>query len=198
MLEVNEQLGYLAIPTIGLDLPIYAGTSAKVLEKGSGHLEGSSLPVGGQSTHSVLTAHRGLPSARLFTDLNQLKKGDRFYVTNLKETLAYKVNQIKVIEPSQLDALTIVEGKDYVTLLTCTPYMINSHRLLVRGERISLPLKKLTKKEKLDINVSVLSLVTLCGNRWPTFISDDPIKKIPCSTKIITAIHNSPGERTKT
>lgn len=148
MLEVNEQLGYLAIPTIGLDLPIYAGTSAKVLEKGSGHLEGSSLPVGGQSTHSVLTAHRGLPSARLFTDLNQLKKGDRFYVTNLKETLAYKVNQIKVIEPSQLDALTIVEGKDYVTLLTCTPYMINSHRLLVRGERISLPLKKINQKRE--------------------------------------------------
>ncbi|HGM9342087.1 TPA: class C sortase [Streptococcus pyogenes] len=148
MLEVNEQIGHVAIPKIGVDLPIYAGTSAAILEKGSGHLEGTSLPIGGLSTHAVLTAHRGLPTARLFTDLDKVKKGDYFYVTNLKETLAYQIDRIMVIEPSQLDAVSIEEGKDYVTLLTCTPYMINSHRLLVRGVRTPLTSRQ-AKKESL-------------------------------------------------
>lgn len=142
MLEVREQIGHVTIPSIGVDIPIYAGTTATVLEKGSGHLEGTSLPIGGRSTHAVLTAHRGLPTARLFTDLNKVKKGDTFYVTNIKETLAYKVDSIRVVDPTALDAVRVVDGKDYVTLLTCTPYMINSHRLLVRGERVLLPLKK--------------------------------------------------------
>lgn len=146
MLEVNEQIGHVAIPKIGVDLPVYAGTSAAVLEKGGGHLEGTSLPIGGKTTHAVLTAHRGLPMARLFTDLDKMKKGDYFYVTNLKETLAYRVDRIMVIEPSQLDAVSIEEGKDYVTLLTCTPYMINSHRLLVRGVRVSLTSQQAKKK----------------------------------------------------
>lgn len=136
MLEVHEQIGHVAIPSIGVDIPIYAGTSETVLQKGSGHLEGTSLPVGGLSTHSVLTAHRGLPTARLFTDLNKVKKGQIFYVTNIKETLAYKVVSIKVVDPTALSEVKIVNGKDYITLLTCTPYMINSHRLLVKGERI--------------------------------------------------------------
>ncbi|TYK94145.1 class C sortase, partial [Streptococcus pyogenes] len=108
----------------------------------------TSLPIGGKTTHAVLTAHRGLPTARLFTDLDKVKKGDYFYVTNLKGTLAYQVDRIMVIEPSQLDAVSIEEGKDYVTLLTCTPYMINSHRLLVRGVRVPLTSRQ-AKKESL-------------------------------------------------
>lgn len=145
MLEAHEQIGHVTIPSIGVDIPIYAGTTATVLEKGSGHLEGTSLPIGGRSTHAVLTAHRGLPTARLFTDLNKVKKGDTFYVTNIKETLAYKVDSIRVVYPTALDAVRVVDGKDYVTLLTCTPYMINSHRLLVRGERASLPSQKVKR-----------------------------------------------------
>ncbi|HEL1282739.1 TPA: class C sortase [Streptococcus equi subsp. zooepidemicus] len=145
MLEVREQIGHVTIPSIGVDIPIYAGTTATVLEKGSGHIEGTSLPIGGRSTHAVLTAHRGLPTARLFTDLNKVKKGDTFYVTNIKETLAYKVDSIRVVDPTALDAVRVVDGKDYVTLLTCTPYMINSHRLLVRGERVLLPSQKVKR-----------------------------------------------------
>ncbi|HEL0784526.1 TPA: class C sortase [Streptococcus equi subsp. zooepidemicus] len=145
MLEAHEQIGHVTIPSIGVDIPIYAGTTATVLEKGSGHLEGTSLPIGGRSTHAVLTAHRGLPTARLFTDLNKVKKGDTFYVTNIKETLAYKVDSIRVVDPTALDAVRVVDGKDYVTLLTCTPYMINSHRLLIRGERVLLPSQKVKR-----------------------------------------------------
>ncbi|HEL1067121.1 class C sortase [Streptococcus equi] len=145
MLEICEQIGHVTIPSIGVDIPIYAGTTATMLEKGSGHLEGTSLPIGGRSTHAVLTAHRGLPTARLFTDLNKVKKGDTFYVTNIKETLAYKVDSIRVVDPTALDAVRVVDGKDYVTLLTCTPYMINSHRLLIRGERVLLPSQKVKR-----------------------------------------------------
>lgn len=135
MLEVKEKIGHVEIPKINQDLPIYAGTSEEVLQKGVGHLEGTSLPVGGKSTHTVLTAHRGLPTAKLFTDLNKMKKGDVFYIHNIKEVLAYKVIDVFVVEPSDFDKVLVVEGKDYCTLLTCTPYMINSHRLLVRAER---------------------------------------------------------------
>ena len=135
MLEVKEKIGHVEIPKINQDLPIYAGTSEEVLQKGVGHLEGTSLPVGGKSTHTVLTAHRGLPTAKLFTDLNKMKKGDVFFIHNIKEVLAYKVIDIFVVDPSDFDKVLVVEGKDYCTLLTCTPYMINSHRLLVRAER---------------------------------------------------------------
>ena len=135
MLEVKEKIGHVEIPKINQDLPIYAGTSEEVLQKGVGHLEGTSLPVGGKGTHTVLTAHRGLPTAKLFTDLNKMKKGDVFYIHNIKEVLAYKVIDVFVVEPSDFDKVLVVEGKDYCTLLTCTPYMINSHRLLVRAER---------------------------------------------------------------
>lgn len=136
MLEVNEQIGYVDIPTIGEKLPVYAGTHETILQKGAGHIEGTSLPVGGESTHAVITAHRGLPTARLFTDLDQLELGDEFYVSNLGETLAYEVDDIVVIEPHEIEYLDISPGEDYVTLLTCTPYMVNSHRLLVRGHRV--------------------------------------------------------------
>lgn len=147
MLKVHEQIGYVSVPRIGEKLPIYAGASETVLQKGVGHLEGTSLPVGGPSTHAVLTAHRGLPTARLFTDLDKVKKGDVFYVKNIKETLAYQVDQIRVVEPTELDAVAIVEGQDYMTLLTCTPYMVNSHRLLVRGHRIPYSEKEEKQEE---------------------------------------------------
>lgn len=132
----NGMMGYISIPKIDIKIPIYHGTSSDILQKGVGHLEGSSMPIGGENTHAVLSAHRGLPSSRLFTDLDQLKVGDTFYIHILDEVLAYRVNQVLVVEPSDIDFLQIVKGKDYVTLVTCTPYAINTHRLLVRGERI--------------------------------------------------------------
>lgn len=136
MLEIHERIGHVEIPKIEVDIPMYAGTSEEVLQKGIGHLEGTSLPVGGQDTHSVLTAHSGLPKARLFTDLHQLKLGDEFYIHNIGDILAYEVDQILVVEPSDFSQLLVVPNQDYVTLLTCTPYMVNTHRLLVRGHRI--------------------------------------------------------------
>ena len=136
MLEVEEMVGHIRIPKIQVDIPIRAGSSEDVLQKGAGHLEGTSLPIGGDSTHTVITAHRGLPNAKLFRNLDQLAYGDIFYITNIKETIAYKVDKIQVVEPSDFEPVLVVERKDYATLLTCTPYMINSHRLLVRGVRI--------------------------------------------------------------
>ncbi|MCD7779013.1 MAG: class C sortase [Clostridiales bacterium] len=129
-------MGYISIPRIDLNLPVYHTTSREVLEKGVGHLQGSSLPVGGESTHCVLSAHRGLPSAALFTDLNLLDMGDRFYIHILDEILAYEIDQILIVEPTQTESLAVFEGEDYVTLMTCTPYGINTHRLLVRGHRV--------------------------------------------------------------
>ncbi|MBD9336067.1 MAG: class C sortase [[Ruminococcus] faecis] len=135
LLDIGESLGYITIPKIDVNLPIYNGTSQDVLSKGVGHMEQSSYPLGGESTHCVLTGHRGLPSAVLFTDLDKLEIGDEFYLHVLDEILAYKVDQIKVVEPNESGDLEIIDGKDYCTLVTCTPYAINSHRLLVRGER---------------------------------------------------------------
>lgn len=135
MLKVKEKIGIVKIPKIKVELPLYAGTSEEVLQKGVGHLEGTSLPTGGENTHSVVTAHRGLPEARLFTDLVKLEEDDIFSVETMAGELFYKVDQIEVVEPTETDTVKVVEGKDYVTLLTCTPYMINTHRLLVRGER---------------------------------------------------------------
>ena len=129
-------IGYVKIDKIGVELPIYHGTSDEVLNVGVGHLEGSSLPVGGESTHSVMSAHRGLPSAKLFTDLDRLERGDTFQITVLDQVLTYQVDQVKVITPTEVEDLQIAEGKDYCTLFTCTPYGINTHRLLVRGIRI--------------------------------------------------------------
>lgn len=129
-------MGYIEIPKIGEKLAVYHGTSTEVLEEGAGHVEGTSLPVGGASSHSVLAAHRGLPSAKLFTDLDEMQQGDLFYIHVLNRRLVYQVDQIQVVLPMETDTLDIEEGKDYVTLLTCTPYGVNSHRLLVRGVRI--------------------------------------------------------------
>lgn len=135
-LSGNGIMGYIEIPKINQRIVIYHGTSEKVLQKGCGHIAGTSLPVGGKSTHSVISAHRGLPTAKLFTDIDKLKEGDEFYIFVLNRTLAYQVDQIKVVKPDCLDALRIVKGEDYVTLFTCTPYSVNTHRLLVRGHRI--------------------------------------------------------------
>ena len=137
MLEVREKIGYVDIPKIGQQIPVYAGTSEDVLQHACGHLEGTSLPIGGKDTHAVITAHRGLPQVKLFRDLDKMEVGDLFFFTNVKETLAYKVDQILVVEPWDFEPVLVVEGKDLMTLLTCTPYMINSHRLLVRGHRVT-------------------------------------------------------------
>ncbi|EOU1754388.1 class C sortase [Clostridium perfringens] len=134
----GDVLGYIEIPSINIKLPIYYGTSVDILKKGVGVLEGTSLPVGGENTHSVLSAHTGLANQKLFTDIDKLKDGDVFYLHILKKDLAYKVNQIKVIHPDEIDELKISDDKDYVTLLTCYPYGINTERLLVRGERTDL------------------------------------------------------------
>lgn len=134
-LDRSGVMGYLEIPCISVNLPIYHGTDAEILERGVGHLAASSIPVGGKSTHSVLTGHTGLSSAKLFTDLTEMKEGDLFFVYVLDQTLAYKVDQISVVKPEDTRKLQIVDGKDYVTLVTCTPYGINDHRLLVHGVR---------------------------------------------------------------
>ena len=144
----NDMIGYIKIDRIGVELPIYHGTSDEVLNKGVGHLQGSSLPVGGANTHSVMSAHRGLPSSKLFTDLDRMEIGDTFQIIVLDQVLTYQVDFIKVIEPNDLSDLQIIEGGDYCTLFTCTPYGINTHRLLVRGIRIE------TIKEKPVIYVS--------------------------------------------
>ena len=132
-------MGYITIAKIGVELPIYHGTSDSVLQIAAGHLEGTSLPVGGASTHAVISAHRGLPSAKLFTNLDQLEVGDTFTITVLDRVLTYEVDKITIVLPTQTDDLLVADGKDYVTLMTCTPYGINTHRLLVRGRRVETP-----------------------------------------------------------
>ena len=138
LINVNDSgmMGYISINKIKVEIPIYHTTDKDVLNVAVGHLEGSSLPVGGKGSHSVLSAHRGLPSAKLFTDLNKIEIGDLFEITVLDKKLTYQVDQIRVVEPNDVTELRINENEDYVTLMTCTPYGINSHRLLVRGTRI--------------------------------------------------------------
>lgn len=138
----NGVIGYVSIDKIKVELPIYHGTSAPVLNVAAGHLEGSSLPVGGESTHAVISAHRGLPSAKLFTNLDDLEIGDTFQITVLDRVLTYQIDQVVIVEPTQIEELYIAEGEDYCTLMTCTPYGINTHRLFVRGKRIDTPTQK--------------------------------------------------------
>jgi len=144
ILNLNDHgmMGYLTIDKIKVELPIYHGTSADVLNKAVGHLEGTSLPVGGKGTHGVLSAHRGLPSFKLFTDLDKLEIGDTFVINILDRTITYQVDKITIVKPNQVNDLKIDKDGDYVTLLTCTPYGINTHRLLVRGKRIENEAKK--------------------------------------------------------
>lgn len=144
--KLGEVLGYITIPEIDAKLPIYNGASEYQLQKGVGVLPGTSLPIGGEGAHSVITGHRGLPSSKLFSDLPKLKKGDKFFIDILDETHEYEVDQIKTVLPEDISDLQLVPGKDYITLLTCTPYMINTHRLLVRGVRV--PMKEKDKGEE--------------------------------------------------
>ena len=141
-------MGYIEIPSINVSLPIYHGTEESVLQVAVGHLEWTSLPVGGESTHCVLSGHRGLPSAKLFTDLDRLVVGDRFRLGVLDQVLTYEVDQILIVEPQDTEALLIEEGKDLCTLVTCTPYSINTHRLLVRGHRVE------TEKDAKNVRVT--------------------------------------------
>ncbi len=145
-------MGYISIPKINVKLPIYHGTSEEVLQKGVGHLENTSLPIGGEGSHSVLSGHTGLSTAKLFTDLNKVEESNIFYMEVLGEKLAYKVDQIKVVEPHDTSDLVIDSTKDYVTLVTCTPYGVNSHRLLVRGVRVPYTeeIEKKIEKEQSD------------------------------------------------
>ncbi|MBR4308653.1 MAG: class C sortase [Oscillospiraceae bacterium] len=139
----NGVMGYVDVPSINVSLPLYHGTAESVLQVAIGHLDWSSLPVGGESTHCVVSGHRGLPRAKLFTNLDRLREGDLFYVRVLDELLTYQVDQILVVEPQDVDSLMIDKGKDYCTLFTCTPYGINTHRLLVRGHRVENPEEEL-------------------------------------------------------
>ena len=138
-LNINESgiMGYIDIPKISITLPVYHGVDEAVLQVAIGHIAGSSLPVGGENTHCIVSGHRGLPSARLFTDLDKLVDGDTFTMTVLNRTVTYQVDQVRIVEPTDVSDLQIVEGKDYCTLVTCTPYGINTHRLLVRGHRVA-------------------------------------------------------------
>ncbi|MGE6589989.1 class C sortase [Bacillus mycoides] len=136
MLNIGDVMGYVEIPKIDVNLPIYQGTTEDVLTRGVGQLNESSLPVGGENTHTVLTGHRGLPSALMFTHLDKVEKDDIFYIHSLDKVLAYQVDQIKVVLPNETGDLLVVQGEDYATLITCTPYGVNTHRLLVRGHRV--------------------------------------------------------------
>lgn len=149
VLNVGGIMGQVEIPSIDVKLPIYHGTKESVIQKAVGHLEGSALPIGGQGTHTVLTSHTGLNHAKLFTDLTELEKGDHFYIRVLDRTLAYEVEAISVIEPDYTAALKAEKSRDLATLLTCTPYGVNSHRLLVRGKRVPYQPNKAEKKKHL-------------------------------------------------
>lgn len=164
LLNINNDgvIGFITIPKIDVNLPIYHGTSTKVLEKGIGHLSASSLPIGGVGTHAILSGHRGLPSSRLFSDLNQLEVGDMFYIHVLNQVLAYEVDQISIVEPSDTELLKMDEEHDYITLVTCTPYAINTHRLLVRGSRVEYN-EEVEKNTKVNKKLSASDLTLIAG-----------------------------------
>lgn len=157
ILNVNSDgmIGYISIDKIKVELPIYHGTSEQVLSVAAGHLEGSSLPVGGTGTHAVISAHRGLPTSKLFTDLDKLEIGDTFTVTVLDRLMTYQIDQIEIVEPADIEKLKINPNQDYLTLMTCTPYGINSHRMLVRGKRIE------NLKEKTYVTTEAFRISTL-------------------------------------
>ena len=154
ILDVSETgiLGYIDIPKIDVFLPIYHGTTEEVLQVGAGHLAGSSFPVGGKGSHAIITGHCGLPSSKLFTDLDELEEGDTFTVTVLREDFTYEVDQILVVEPIEVESLKIDPNQDYCTLVTCTPYGINSHRLLVRGHRVETPVVETVDEQQPEEN----------------------------------------------
>ena len=150
-------MGYIEIPILGVRCPIYHYTTEEILQKGVGHLFGSSLPVGGAGTHAVLTAHRGLPSNKLFSDLDKIKEGDKFFIHILNEVFAYQVDQIQVVEPDDTGSLALTKGKDYVTLVTCTPYGVNTHRILCRGHRVPYVPEDEKVPKRLWVNMNILT-----------------------------------------
>lgn len=156
-IDGNGVMGYVEIPKIDVELPIYHGTSESAIQVAVGHIEWSSLPVGGKNSHCVISSHRGLPSARLFTDLDQLVEGDVFFLHVLDEVLAYEVDQILIVEPEEVDDLQIEEDKDMTTLVTCTPYGVNTHRLLVRGQRVV----DLSSLEKIRVSADAIQIEPL-------------------------------------
>lgn len=170
LLNIDDMMGKLEVPKIRVKMPIYHGTKASTLRKGIGHLEGSSLPVGGANTHAVLTGHTGVTAGKMLTDLTEMKKGDLFFITVLNRTMAYKVDQIQVVLPEQTEALKMLQGEDHVTLLTCTPYGVNSHRLLVRGVRTDYipeekekikPIKSSGERRKVIIAATITGIIML-------------------------------------
>ncbi|MBU5482287.1 class C sortase [Blautia sp. MSJ-19] len=167
MLGVGEVIGYLTVPVINVNLPIYNGTSQDVLAKGVGYIPETSFPLGGESTHCVLTGHRGLPDAKLFTDMDKMELKDQFYIHVLDEVLAYEVDQIKVVDPDDTSDLDIVKGKDYVTLVTCTPYAVNTHRLLVRGHRVPYTGEEKTKTVS---QIQPAAMAKRVVDVWPWFL----------------------------
>ena len=182
----NGVIGSIEIPKIGVNLPIYHGTSDEVLSSGVGHLFGSSFPVGGESTRSILTGHRGLPSAKLFTRLDEVELGDLFFIKVFGKTLAYSVNDKIVIEPSELEKLGVVEGEDLVTLVTCTPYGVNTHRLIVTGKQVpfteteykSIKQKSMSFRELLFIGIpfiflGILVVSKVIRNRKHSILKED-------------------------
>ena len=156
-------MGELEIPKIKVDLPIFHGTGPEALQRGCGHLMGTSLPVGGKGTHAVLSAHRGLPSAKLFTDLDQIQTGDQFYLHILDRILAYQVDQILTVQPDQSEALAIDPNQDYCTLVTCTPYGVNTHRLLVRGHRVKYVPADKDKESGRAVRGGINEKILICG-----------------------------------
>lgn len=159
----DGMMGYIDIPVIDIEIPIYHYTNEDTLKKGAGHLFGSSLPVGGKGTHCVLSAHRGLPSAKLFSELNLVETGDAFYIHVLGKTLKYEVDQTMVVEPYQTESLAVSEGKDLVTLVTCTPYGVNTQRLLVRGHRVPNDSESAGIEKKKDYKRLLLTLLCVLG-----------------------------------
>lgn len=167
LIQLGDALGYITIPKIDVNLPIYEGTGYDVLTHGIGHLSETSYPLGGESTHSALSGHRGLAEAELFTNLDKLEVGDRFYLHVLDEVLAYQVDQVLVVEPDQVEALEIVEGEDLCTLVTCTPIGINSHRLLVRGTRVEYEGEEASGSSDLYRSVHTGTAVRRLVEIWP-------------------------------
>ena len=176
MLDIGNTMGYISIPRIKVELPIYHGTSDNVLKNGVGHLEGTSLPIGGKNTHCVLAGHTGLASGKIFDNIDKLEFGDIFYIKVLDKTLEYKVVNIIKVDPNDTEAIKLDPEKDYVTLVTCTPRLINSHRLLVRGERVQDEKSSTTNEEFEKIEPSSQKVITTEENSFKTIIKGD--KKI--------------------
>ncbi|PJM75411.1 class C sortase [Bifidobacterium simiarum] len=191
----NGMMGYITVPRLKETLPVYHGTSEPVLQSGIGHLEGTSVPVGGASTHAAVSGHRGLPSAKLFTDLDQMKKGDLFFFRILKDTYAYKVDSIVTVLPTDTKSLVIAPGKDQATLITCTPYGVNTHRLLIRGHRVPYtPDMEEQAANQFGLHIPIQYLIPMIGLAV-LLIGGGIARHVYRRTHTIPAQHSHTGER---